>query len=275
MDRPGPAPPRAFFALALGGSFTCWALAGALAPSVWQGPGPALFYLGGAAVPLAALWVTARRGGAPAVRALLRSVVDPTRIPAVAWLFLLAFAPSVYLLAGVAGPDDPAPAGLLETRGVGGVLAEAGFALLFGPLPEELGWRGCALPALLARSGPLAASARLFLAWALWHVPLFLLPGYYVPFGGPPAPALFFLELAANTLLQTWLFLVTGGSVLAAVLYHFAVNFTGELLPIPAAAEPVRASLFVMAAAGAGVWCARRGVERARSILESRYKHLI
>jgi membrane protease YdiL (CAAX protease family) len=274
MDRLAPTPLRAFFALALGGSFFFWALAGALAPSVWEGPGPALFYLGGAAVPLAALWVTLRWGGPAALRALLRSLVDPTRIPAVAWLFLLAFVPSVSLVASVMGPDGPAPVGLLDSRGVGGALATAGFALLFGPLPEEIGWRGCALPALLVRFGPLAASTGLFLAWALWHVPLFLLPGYYAPFGGPPAPAVFFLELAANTVLQTWLFLVTGGSVLAAVLYHFAVNFTGELLPVPAAAEPLRAGLFLVGAGVAGVWCARRGFERVKSILERRYNYL-
>lgn len=275
MDRLDLLPLRAFFALALGGSFVFWALAGMLAPSLWEWPGPALFYLGGAAVPVAALWVTARWGGAAALRALLRSLVDPTRIPLVAWGFLLAFVPSVYLVSGLAGPDGPMPTGLLEARGVGGVLAAAGFGLLFGPLPEELGWRGCALRALLVRFGPLAASGWLFLAWALWHVPLFLLPGYYAPFGGRPAPGLFFLELAANTVLQTWLFLVTGGSVLAAVLYHFAVNFTGELLPIPVAAEPLRAVLFVTAAAVAGVWCVRRGIERVKSILESRYKYLI
>ncbi len=275
MDRFDLTPLRAFFALALGGSFLFWALAAATAPSIWEGPGPVLFYLGAAAVPLAALWVTGRSGGTRALRALLRRLVDPTRIPAVAWVFLLAFVPSVYLLTGLAGPEGPMSASLLESRGLGGVLAAAAFALLFGPLPEELGWRGCALPGLLARFGPLAASGWLFLAWALWHVPLFLLPGYYAPFGGPPAPGLFFLELAANTVLQTWLFLVTGGSVLAAVLYHFAVNFTGELLPVPLAAEPLRAALFVAAAAWAGAWSVRHGAARARRILEDRYNHLI
>lgn len=275
MDRSGPTPVRAFFGLALGGSFVFWALAAATAPSVWEAPGPVFFYLGGAAVPLAALWVTARRGGPAALRALRRSLLDPTRIPAVAWVFLLAFVPSVYLLTGVAGPDGPTAESLPASRGIGGVLAAAGFALLFGPLPEEIGWRGCALPALLVRFGPLAASAWLYLAWALWHVPLFLLPGYYAPFGGPPAPGVFFLELAANTVLQTWLFLATGGSVLAAVLYHFAVNFTGEVLPVPAAAEPLRAALFVVAAGVAGVRCARYGVGRVRSILEERYHYLV
>ncbi|HUP27803.1 MAG TPA: type II CAAX endopeptidase family protein, partial [Chloroflexia bacterium] len=48
--------------------------------------------------------------------------------------------------------------------------------LVTGPLGEELGWRGFALPRLQERMGPLWASLTLGLLWAAWHLPLFLLP---------------------------------------------------------------------------------------------------
>jgi len=49
--------------------------------------------------------------------------------------------------------------------------------LLGGPLFEEPGWRGFALPRLEARFGPLCASMLLALLWVGWHLPLFFYPG--------------------------------------------------------------------------------------------------
>ena len=50
--------------------------------------------------------------------------------------------------------------------------------LLGGPLGEEPGWRGYALPRLEAHLGPLWASLVLAFLWAGWHLPLFLIPGW-------------------------------------------------------------------------------------------------
>ncbi len=44
-----------------------------------------------------------------------------------------------------------------------------------GPLGEEPGWRGFALPQLLQNAGALAASLVLGVIWAAWHLPLVLL----------------------------------------------------------------------------------------------------
>ena len=48
---------------------------------------------------------------------------------------------------------------------------------LGGPLGEEPGWRGYALPRLEAHLGPLWGSMLLGILWAGWHLPLFLIPG--------------------------------------------------------------------------------------------------
>ena len=46
-----------------------------------------------------------------------------------------------------------------------------------GPLGEELGWRGFALPRLLERWSALSASLILGLIWGLWHLPAFFFSG--------------------------------------------------------------------------------------------------
>ena len=50
--------------------------------------------------------------------------------------------------------------------------------LLGGPLGEEFGWRGYALPKLEVHFGPVIGSVILGALWAGWHLPLFLIPGW-------------------------------------------------------------------------------------------------
>jgi len=52
------------------------------------------------------------------------------------------------------------------------------FVFFFGPLPEELGWRGYALDGLRVRSNGLIASLILGVVHAAWHIPLFYIEGY-------------------------------------------------------------------------------------------------
>ena len=62
-------------------------------------------------------------------------------------------------------------------------------ALMFGRLAvvlgEEPGWRAFALPRLIERLGPNVGRLVLGIAWALWHLPLFVVAGtpqYGTPF---------------------------------------------------------------------------------------------
>jgi CAAX protease family protein len=98
-------------------------------------------------------------------------------------------------------------------------------------LGEEPGWRGFALPRLLARRNALVASLVLGLLWAAWHLPLLWTegsPNYQQPVW------LLFLDLPAKSVLFTWVFLRTRGSALLAVLFHASTNLFA-ISPIMAA----------------------------------------
>ncbi len=94
------------------------------------------------------------------------------------------------------------------------------FALIVG---EELGWRGYALPRLLAERSALVASLILGALWGVWHLPTFFVPG--APQYGLPFSA-FVLLTVAYSVLFTWVYLHTGGSVLIATLLHGAINLS-------------------------------------------------
>lgn len=112
------------------------------------------------------------------------------------------------------GPAGPARLGSPSA------LDAAVFVLVVG---EELGWRGYALPRLLASRSAVSASVILGVFWGAWHLPAFFVAG--APQYGLPFPA--FLPLTvAYSVLFTWIFVRTGGSVLIATLLHGAVNFS-------------------------------------------------
>jgi membrane protease YdiL (CAAX protease family) len=98
--------------------------------------------------------------------------------------------------------------------------------LIVGPLGEELGWRGYALPRMLAKHKPLKSSAALGILWAFWHAPLMLVPEWR---GSVSAGAFLFiypLSLAALTVIFTWVSLGTNGSLLVVMILHASYNAT-------------------------------------------------
>jgi membrane protease YdiL (CAAX protease family) len=86
---------------------------------------------------------------------------------------------------------------------------------------EELGWRGYLLPRLLIRHRAIPASLILGLYWWLWHLPLVWTAGATIE--GQP-PWLLLADLLAMSLLFTYVFLGTQGSVLIAIILHASTN---------------------------------------------------
>ena len=90
-----------------------------------------------------------------------------------------------------------------------------------GPVGEEFGWRGFALPLLLEQYSPLKASLILGVIHGLWHVPLFFIPG-------TTQSQLFFPIFMVGTIslaiIDTVLYLRTGANLLLAILVHVMSN---------------------------------------------------
>jgi membrane protease YdiL (CAAX protease family) len=90
------------------------------------------------------------------------------------------------------------------------------------PLFEELGWRGFALPKLQTKYSALPSSIVVGLMWGLWQLPLTMALGFSV--------SVYFLRIVSHSILFTWLFNNTNGSMLIALLFHASLNVSLSLL---------------------------------------------
>jgi membrane protease YdiL (CAAX protease family) len=124
------------------------------------------------------------------------------------------------------------------------------FWLLFGPLPEEPGWRGYALDGLQARHSALGGSLIVGVVWMAWHLPLFFIDGTWQAERLGVGTLLFWLwmiNVIVESVLYTWIYNNTGRSILAAILFHFVGNAFGELFAISPQAEIYSTGLSVAA----------------------------
>ena len=185
------------------------------------------YYVAAWAPTLAAVILTFAARGPAGLSAPLRRLVriGPAWTVAVAVLALPAIALALSVAMPSLAPWPVVPHQVLVATPLV-LLTTAQIVTNSGPLGEELGWRGYALPRLLARTSPVAAATILGLVWTLWHVPAFLFSGIVAT----PLSDLGWYALGTVGLswLMTALFLRTNGSVLiAGILPHFVINGLG------------------------------------------------
>lgn len=149
------------------------------------------------------------------------------RVPIRYWVFALLF-PAIAVITASAihivafdGQFDPESTDVLMLYPVLFVQV-----FLVGGGNEELGWRGFALPRLQESYSALVASLLIGVGWFAWHLPLFLVGGS----SQAGVPVYYYgVAVISLSVVFTWLYNETGGSVLLTMVLHASVN-TGGIL---------------------------------------------
>ena len=173
---------------------------------------------------IAALLVTWATDGWIGVRRLLGSVVR-WRV-GLHWYVLALGGPAALFF--IAGRLSEALGGMIQP------LPEPGLSIVLMGLAgsvvhgiangEEIGWRGYALPKLLRRRSALTASLILGAIWAVFHAPIMFMTSSVAGGQSFDTALPFFVGTLALSVLITWIYHGTGGSVLIIILLHGAFN---------------------------------------------------
>jgi membrane protease YdiL (CAAX protease family) len=139
--------------------------------------------------------------------------------------YLVVFLGPVALAGGVVGLNALIGGPALSVgMSLLGVLFFFAFSIVPGSaLGEEIGWRGYALPRLQTRMSALSAALILAPIWGMWHLPLWV-AGWLQGDRTPAQFAAFLVSAFALSVILTWMYNSTGGSLLLVVLLHATVN---------------------------------------------------
>jgi uncharacterized protein len=176
---------------------------------------------------LAAFVMTGVTEGRVGILRLLRRIVL-WRVGLGWYLFALLGLPVILTLGAIVVPGNLASFEPMDPLSL--LLAYLPFfiypaLLIGGPLGEEIGWRGFALPRLQRRHGPLVGSLILGVIWTFWHVaPVWLASWAAAGLLNIYNFVLYLLFITAWTIVMTWVYNNTKGSVLMAILVHTSVD---------------------------------------------------
>ncbi|TME05829.1 MAG: CPBP family intramembrane metalloprotease [Chloroflexi bacterium] len=206
--------------------------------------------------------MTAVVAGRAGVKQLLRRLVL-WRVSPRWYLLAVVGMPALYLLGLALVPGAFSSISLPLTTLL---LLPAFFVVILvtgGPLLEEPGWRGFALPRLQQRWGPLVGTLILGVLWAGWHGPQYFTPVFSATNGGLTVSgvAIFLVAAVSFSLIITWAFNHTKASLVIAILIHQCINFSQGLTTtiLPGAKNNEVGPVFAFAAAAVIIVIATRG----------------
>ena len=229
-------PILAFPMLYIGWAYLFWTPLLLSESSVWAFPNILWFLIGGASPVIAGLSLSALTGGRAQLRDLARRLLDWRRIPGMWWLVIVSF----WLV------FDVAMAGLAVLLGITDSPLDVNWSLFLDPgllvfllllsfvfpAVEEVGLRGYYLDTLQRRLDLTNAGLVNGLVWAAWHAPFVWFPGYYANTTFDPALSWWLPMIVCHTLLIVQVYNSTRRSILAVLIFHGLMNFTGEWLRI-------------------------------------------
>jgi membrane protease YdiL (CAAX protease family) len=131
--------------------------------------------------------------------------------------------------------------------------------IVLAALLEELGWRGYAEDAIASYCSWWKESVIFGAVWALWHLPLFFIPGTYhynILQQSPLYMANFFVSIMPLGFIVTWVYVKNNRSIFATMIFHFFVNLLQEKIAMTQITKCVE-TLVLFAAAVVVVACNR------------------
>jgi uncharacterized protein len=207
-----------FFLIAYAISWTAWITLFARQLPLFAWPGRWLYLAAVLGPHGAALASTALEGGRAGLGAFYRRITR--QVPFRCAIVAICVPPIIYLVrdAVSVGFHLPHDSFFHHPPRTVTALVLGQLAVVLG---EEPGWRGFALPRLVGHFGPIVGTLILGIAWAFWHLPLFIITGT-PQYGTGFLP--FALELTAWSMVMTLIMMHARGSVVSAMLFHASAN---------------------------------------------------
>lgn len=98
-------------------------------------------------------------------------------------------------------------------------IATAIFLFFFIGVGEEVGWRGYMLPKLQEKYSSIASIFISGVIWVIWHLPHFMYDENYSSWG-PSRIISWIVFVFVMSIILTWLYNRTNGSILVAIIFH-------------------------------------------------------
>ena len=249
--------PWVFFSLALGWSWLCWTPLALLGLGLGTPAGLICGLLGLLGPGVAGITCTYLTQGNQGRRDYWTRVIDVKRVGAKWYATIFLFVPILFALAVLldilsGGTGGQWEESALRIAAQPWAIVPIALGIFFvGPL-EEFGWRGYVQDRLQEHRSALMSSLILGPIWSVWHLPLFFIPGTYQQGLGVGSLSfwLFMIGIVPLTVIFTWIYNHTNRSTFAIMVFHFMVNFTGQMVAFTKRADVYSIVLWLGAAVG-------------------------
>jgi len=173
---------------------------------------------------VSAIIMTTAKAGPAGLLNLLGGALKKTK--PVYWITAILFIPVLLIIWGIIQSFIPGAAASFNLDNYLKTFPLIIFSLTIfrdaGPLGEELGWRGYALPRLLKLYSPFKATLILSFVWTAFHFVSFLAPGT-----AQSSMNLIWvtLSITSSSFIMTWLYIKSGGNwLLSGLIPHYLIN---------------------------------------------------
>jgi len=126
------------------------------------------------------------------------------------------------------------------------------FLLIIAPVLEELAWHSYGTDCLRQRFTLFTTSMIFAVYWALWHIPLAFIQGYYhsnLVAEGALHSLNFLISLFPFVLLMNWLYYKTDRNILVAVVLHLTANVFNEIFAADPDSKVIQTGLLLVLSA--------------------------